>query len=319
MAKFDSTALLEMTERFARDGFLVLEGLISPDRVDEINAEVERVIAERPHEVVVDNKIDARRTYWADAAYRDTLRLKFNDLYLISDVVRGAVLDSDLVAVLNQVMGQPVGLCGSLNFYKGSTDHLHIDSLFMTPATEGHLVATWTALEDVSPDAGPVTYWPGSHRIPLYRFSDGSRHALREEMPAWLDYIKSEIADRGLEEHTFFAKKGDILIWHSDLVHSGSFIKDYQLTRRSLVCHYFSEEDLRNSACDIQPLNGAYWMRRLPHPVVVHPDVFTAGRSFPEQQYLARHPDVAQAVKDGVFDSGLTHYTACGYREGRGI
>ena len=35
----------------------------------------------------------------------------------------------------------------------------------MTTEPLGYLIAIWVALEDVTPDSGPVYYYPGSHRI----------------------------------------------------------------------------------------------------------------------------------------------------------
>ncbi len=319
MASFDLTKVDLLKAQFARDGFLVLPGYFSPQRVDELNAEVARLLAERPLDVVVDSRITAQRTWWADTPYRETQRFKFNDLYLLSAVVREIALDAPLTTLLGALLGESPVLCNSLNFRKGSSDHVHIDSLFMTPRTPGSLAATWTALEDVHPDAGPLTYFPGSHLIPLYHFSDGSRHAIRAEMPAWLDYIKSQLRERGIEEKVFLAKKGDVFIWHSDLVHAGSPIKDLRQTRTSLVCHYYGEADARALGGDLVPQHRGHWMRRLSQPVLVPPDVFLAGREFPEENYLQRYPDVKAAVQSGALASGWQHYETCGFKEGRGL
>jgi len=319
MANFDERQRASYREQFQRDGFVVLEGYFSSERVDALCAEVERLLAERPLEIVVDSRVTGQRAWWADTPYRDTLRFKFNDLYLMSDLVREIALDAPLSGLLAELLGEAPVLCNSLNFRKGSTDHVHIDSLFMTPRTPGALAATWTALEDVHPDAGPLTYFPGSHRLPLYRFSDGSRHAIRSEMPAWLDYITAQMRERGIEEKVFLAKKGDVFIWHSDLVHSGSPIRDLRRTRTSLVCHYYGEADARAMGSDLVAQHSGYWLRRLPQAVLVAPEVFAAGREFPEEQYLARYPDVKAAVDAGAFASGWAHYEACGFKEGRGI
>jgi phytanoyl-CoA hydroxylase len=305
--------------QFHRDGYLVLEGYFSPTRVDELNAEVQRLLRERPLEVVVDSRITAQRTWWADTPFRETERFKFNDLYLLSEVVREVALDAPLSALLAKLLAEPAVLCNSLNFRKGSSDHVHIDSLFMTPRTAGSLAATWTALEDVHPDAGPLTYFPRSHLIPLHTFSDGSRHAIRSEMPAWLEYITTQLRERGIEEKVFLAKKGDVFIWHSDLVHSGSPIKDLRRTRTSLVCHYYGEADARALGADLVPHHRGWWMRRLSQPVLVPPEVFQAGRTFPEANYLSRYPDVKAAVEAGALASGWQHYETCGFKEGRGL
>jgi hypothetical protein len=75
--------------------------------------------------------------------------------------------------------------------------------------------------------------------------------------PKFSHYQKREInvslKDLGLEKvlidkvfikNNDSIKKGDILIWHSALVHGGSLINDPNQTRKSFVCHYSTEQGL---------------------------------------------------------------------------
>jgi ectoine hydroxylase-related dioxygenase (phytanoyl-CoA dioxygenase family) len=309
----------EGPSQFERDGCTVLEGYFSQARIDRAARAVGRLLRERPHEVVVDCLQSGRRTFLAQATHPETRRFKFNDLYLVSEEVRGLALDPELSAVLEDLMGEPAVLCNSLNFEKGSSQPRHIDSLYMTPRTPHALVAAWIALEDVHPDAGPLVYYPGSHRIPLYVFNDGTHHASRDEIVDWFDYMDVQLRLRGLREKTFLARKGDVFIWHADLVHGGSPIKDARRTRSSLVCHYFGKTDCLDRGMDLVPMNRGYWMPRLRQPVRVEPEAFGPGCPFPEEGYLERHPDVREAVEAGLCPSGEHHYRSHGYREGRGV
>ena len=45
-----------------------------------------------------------------------------------------------------------------------------------------------------------------------------------------------------LKKETLLIKKGDVLIWHASLVHGGDPIINPELTRKSFVCHYSSQE-----------------------------------------------------------------------------
>lgn len=308
-----------LRESFEKDGFLFLPGFFSAARIDAARAAFTRLLEQQPFDVVVDNLTNGQRTFWAHAAGRDTRHFKFNDLYLVCPEMRGIALDPRLSSILNDLLGEKVVLCNSLNFEKGSGQPKHIDSLFMTPQTAHHLIATWTAFEDVHPDAGPLIYYPGSHTIPLYRFKDGSHHASNDEMPAWNAYIESQIKERGLEEKVFEAKKGDVFIWHSDLLHGGGAIKDHNRTRNSLVCHYYSEPDAQRLKLDLAAEGKGYWYRRLPQPVRPDPSLFKTGSAFPEKAYLARNPDVKAAVEAGSCRSGAAHYQEFGYQEGRSI
>ena len=230
--------------QFERDGFAVLEGYFTPSQVDRAASAIRRLLDEKANEVVVDSLQTGRRSFWAQAAFsRKSTHYKFNDLFLMSPEVRELALDPGLTATLEDLLGEPPVLCNSLNFEKGSSQPKHIDSLYMTPRTPHSLIATWIAFEDVHPDSGPLVYFPGSHRIPLYTFNDGTHHASREEIVDWFDYIDVQIRLRGIKEKTLLARKGDVFIWHSDLVHGGSPIRDMKRTRSSMVCHYFGKDD----------------------------------------------------------------------------
>jgi hypothetical protein len=53
-----------------------------------------------------------------------------------------------------------------------------------------------------------------------------------------LKRIHEMCAERGLKTERFMAKKGDVLIWHADLMHGGAKIEDPERTRKSLVAHF---------------------------------------------------------------------------------
>ena len=304
---------------FERDGFLVLPRFFAPDQIDGTAAALRRLLQEQADQVVVDNLRNGQRTFWADAVNRQTRAFKFNDLYLLSPEVRGLALGAELAGILAGLLGEAPVLCNSLNFERGSGQPRHIDSLYMTPRTPHALIAAWVAFEDVHPGAGPLSYFPGSHRIPLYTFNDGTHHAASGEMADWFDYIDVQLRLRGLREQHFLARKGDVFIWHADLVHGGSPITDPTRTRSSLVCHYFGESDCRERQMDLVPSHRGYWLRRPAQPVTVPPARFGPARPFPEASYLRRHPDVRSAIADGRQPSGEAHYRNFGYAEGRGL
>ena len=188
--------------------------------------------------------------------------LRLNDLFRQRPEVRAVALDSRVGAILQDLLGEPAVLCSSLTFEKGSQQTEHIDSLYITPPTPGKLVATWIALEDAHPGAGQLFYYPGSHKLPLYTFSDGSHHAVPAEMGEWMEYIHEQIEEAGLTRESFAAKKGDLFIWSADLVHGGSPITDPTRTRKSLVCHYFAHSDGLALGFECESEGESFWHRR---------------------------------------------------------
>ncbi len=132
--------------------------------------------------------------------------------------------------------------------HAGSQQRAHSDSIHMTTYPLGYLVASWLAFEDISPNSGPLDYYPGSHRLP-YLLSAEAGIAQREFKEKgygiyherYEPMIEEACRSAGLKRQVFHAKKGDILFWHANLVHGGTPRTNPKLSRKALVCHYFAE------------------------------------------------------------------------------
>ena len=136
----------------------------------------------------------------------------------------------------------------TLNFHRGSQQAPHADTIHFDSEPPGFMCGVWLALEDVHPDAGPLVYYPGSHRLPVLTFQDVGaqpRAGRRSAYPALYEpAIAARIADHGIVAERALLKKGQAFVWSANLVHGGSPVADPSRTRRSLVTHYYFE------ACD---------------------------------------------------------------------
>jgi len=248
-------------------GYLVLPGHFSRATIEAINAHVDEIWQDsrtRRRPTVADIFIGTpreRRTRLSDAPLEARgAPYKLNDLYLESDLVRGLVLEERLAGILAELLeGAPL-VCNTLNLEFGSQQRDHTDSLYMSGGMDLRLVASWIALENGSPDAGPLRYYPGSHRIPPYLFSTGKMDAVDAEMPAYTDYMARAIQQRGLSAQTFVPSIGDVFLWHSQLFHGGEAIRNPALTRRSLVTHYWRAQDIARLHGRVGP--GRYYLKR---------------------------------------------------------
>jgi len=250
--------------RFWQDhGYLVLPKFYREVELQQAEAALRDAWLRDDPNVVVDDLVTNRRCLLsALSAEERTHRFKTNDLYLVDDRVRQLALGERMAPILASLLGQTPVLCNSLSFDQGSAQTKHIDSLYMTPVTRGHLCAIWVALEDAAPEAGPLFYYPGSHKIPPFRFSNGSFHTVVEEMGTWHAHMDEHIATLGLSREVFCARAGDVFVWSADLLHGGSPIEDAQKTRKSVVFHYYSKPDVDVLGDKVVPINGAYWMQR---------------------------------------------------------
>lgn len=250
-------------------GYYILPRFYSEREIDNaLEAQLNAWHQSHPR-IVVDDLMTGERKLLANVSQTDRQnhRFKINDLYLELHAIRSLALNKHISPVLTQLLGDSPVLCNSLSFEQGSAQPDHVDSLYMTPQTDGHLIAIWVALEDCHADAGPLRYYPGSNAIPAFRFSNGSRHFVPTEMDAWESYIRSEIQQRDLVPVTFAANKGDVFIWSCNLLHGGSPINNPQLTRRSLVFHYYSHSDATRAGSNLRSDGGAFYLHRRHQPV----------------------------------------------------
>jgi ectoine hydroxylase-related dioxygenase (phytanoyl-CoA dioxygenase family) len=152
-------------------------------------------------------------------------------------------------------------ICSSLYFEKGSQQEKHFDTFFMAPLIRDRMLATWIALEDVTEENGPLFYYPGSHRIAPYRFENGRFNLNPSEKSDCYEYIDAELEKREIKREYFLAEKGDLFIWHAQLLHGGASIRDSDATRRSLVTHYFCRQDHDAAECE-EFSSGMFYLKR---------------------------------------------------------
>jgi phytanoyl-CoA hydroxylase len=267
-------------QQWDRDGYLILPRFFNDDIVDSINVLVDSLKdpQTRPPGLAKRLVVDLLTGPLADQRLRlaqvpaDALvgPVKFNDLYLESDIVRGCSLHPRLVPILTELLDGEPAICNSLNFIQGSQQTGHIDTWFMPPPVANKMVITSICLEDVHPDAGPLFYWPGSQQIPPYMFWAGRIKAINAELPKCMDYVNGAVKERGLTRQTFLGRKGDVFIWAAQLLHGGTPINDITRTRRSLVVHYWRAQDLPSyklGRCG----PGAYYIGRDHQPIPSSP------------------------------------------------
>lgn len=236
--------LREALERWRREGYLLLEGGADGALVDAYRADLQRLLSERtPHEVLVNCESHGIAPICElEAADLEQPALRVLDFHNASTAGKKLALAEGVVSFLGHVFRDEVVAMQTLTFLRGSQQLPHQDYAFVVARIPSHLAGAWIALEDVHVDAGPVAYYPGSHRIPKFDFGNGiffNEHSSRAE-PEFAAHIEAESRKRGLSPKTLLVKKGDVLLWHCALAHRGTKVRDPSHTRLSLVVHYSS-------------------------------------------------------------------------------
>jgi phytanoyl-CoA hydroxylase len=222
LAPIHQSALLD----WSKNGYAILPAFFSSNEVEFINNEI-------------DNLLKNKKLKWK---YKNKLMFSVNK----SALLRSTANKKTLTDILSLLLGKKANLFQSINFYQGSQQAAHSDIVHMTTFPQGYLIACWIALEDVGSEQGPLFYYPESHKLP-YFLNDAYAHGGNDFFigkNAYKNYetaLEKQILEKGLEKKTFIAQKGDVLIWHANLLHGGSPIANKNLTRKSMVMHYFAE------------------------------------------------------------------------------
>ena len=232
-----SAALGKEIAKFMADGYLVLPKAVDPKLVDGIAAMMTRAFERGDNRLRYQGGGDEVLAFKGKTEPRGK---RIIEAHAVIDEVRDAFTSPSIIEFLEAIFDEPVVLAQSLMFQLGSEQPLHRDTTFVRFRKPLSMVGCWIALEDVRPGSGELSYVVGSHRLPDFPYSNGKKDGVEvpnDELQESLRWVVEESERRGLKKEIFRPRKGDALIWHSDLAHGGSPITDPQLTRQSLVGH----------------------------------------------------------------------------------
>jgi len=168
--------------------------------------------------------------------------------YMFVNEIKDIALDKRLSSVMEELIGEPMGVHLNLTGWVSTERDWHQDEYLNPPCVNGWYISVWIALDDISPDSGPFEYVPGSHKWDLVRRNKVLEFLKPKERisNAWPKFserfltklFNDKVTEKGLETKQFIAKKGDVLFWHSRLMHRGTKPNNPSLLRKSLICHY---------------------------------------------------------------------------------
>lgn len=210
-------------------GYMIFPEMF-PDVAAQVNADMEKILREGS----------------LDFDYTES---RIMNSWRQSETVRRIVHDERLKKIMSFTLGKKVIPFQTLNFFRGSEQHTHSDFFHMTTEPKGFLIAAWIALEDIGEGQGALHYYPGSHKLPYVLGEDfeHSSNAWKVGDDLYGNFekkIDEEIQQHQLKKEVFHAKKGDVLLWHANLLHGGEEVTIPDSTRKSLVIHYFCEGEV---------------------------------------------------------------------------
>ncbi|WP_397459090.1 phytanoyl-CoA dioxygenase family protein [Pseudomonas asplenii] len=258
-------------EQFQRDGFLVVEGVLSVDEVAALQHDFDQWVEEsRRHEQGWGATVDGRARFDLEGDHRPdhpSLR-RVSSPTEISPVYERVALHSRMAAISAQLIG-----AGGTRFHHSKINSKlphtatqvkwHQDFLF-TPHSNDDLVTALLMVSEVTPENGPLNVIPGSHKGPLWSHWQDQR-------------FTGSVDDSVVEEHcrqpvACYGPAGSVCFMHTRLLHASS-PNETELPRTLFISVYAAEDALPLGE---NPLPSAHagllvageesgWVRSTPH------------------------------------------------------
>ncbi|MFM0689223.1 phytanoyl-CoA dioxygenase family protein [Paraburkholderia strydomiana] len=274
---------------------------------------------------------------WTETGYQDGHGLRIKDAWKFNDHVKRIASNRRVLEILSTLFGRQAFPFQTLNFPVGTQQHYHTDSVHFSSVPERFMCGVWTALEDIGEEAGPLVYYPGSHKWPIFT-NEHIGHCAAENSGKITQHIfepiwQSLVEMHGMKPQTFTPRKGQALIWLANLLHGGMKQTDPTLTRWSQVTHYFFEDCAYYQPMQSDPFYGhikfldvrnALNGERVPNSYIgnqIPQDFIEASGSrfknrlpegFDAELYFLANPDVRISG-----ERAEDHYLTYGRREGR--
>ena len=244
----------EQRRQFEEKGYVIIDDPAPPDWIDPVLSDMEPMYRKEPPggelEMVEDGVVFNRHPKKGGERYWHRIR----NAWRVSDNVRRLALAPRVLEVISELHGgHPVKASQTLNFAVGTQQPAHSDSFEFQPDPPGLMCGVWVALEDMDMENGPLFYHPGSQRLPLPSWDrihevlgteidradfDDDAAFIAARRRAQRQYF-TKLAEEGSEPEHATIRKGQALVWASNLLHGGSFQEDKSRTRHSQVMHYF--------------------------------------------------------------------------------
>jgi hypothetical protein len=155
--------------------------------------------------------------------------------------IRQIALAPRVLRILRQLYGREPLPFQTLNFPIGTEQKVHSDVIHFNCDPPTYMCGVWVALEDIDLGNGALIYYPGSHRLPVVTMEDVAPGPGGEHYPLYEAYMERLVQEKKLTPARAILKKGQALIWASNLLHGGGAHIDKSRTRHSQVTHYYFE------------------------------------------------------------------------------
>ena len=242
----------EQRATFERDGFVVVEGFVDDETVEELRARFEPLFAGsyetgiRPDEVNwVPGRDPEDRTRQICNGWKADPRIAAQVLSARTGRLAAELMGWDGVRLVqDNVIWKPPGV-KSLG--------MHQDGSYLDYLVPPEMITCWITLDDTSAEAGTITYAAGSHRWPRSPENRGEFHAPAD----WLAPVeRSRPREEELRLVPLVVPAGSAAFHHFNTFH-GSRPNTGAVQRRAVISHLV-RSDTRFHAEHVDPVYSRY-------------------------------------------------------------
>ncbi|TXH67780.1 MAG: phytanoyl-CoA dioxygenase [Thiothrix sp.] len=218
--------------------------MLSTQQINKFNEDGYLIFDTQIPELILDSISERLQPYWGHdgkkfegVPYADFNRIQ--DGWRVDKDIKTIATFPAILAVLKDLYGRQPKPFQTLNFYKGTEQKIHSDSIHFNSEPFGLMCGVWVAFEDISMEQGPLLYYPGSQKLPEMNFEQMGLEPDYKNYPQYEAYLEQLIVDQALQPSYGVMKKGQAVIWAANLLHGGSKQTNKALTRQSQVTHYY--------------------------------------------------------------------------------
>lgn len=239
-----SSTLLDAAQcaQFAEQGYLVLPEAFTAAEVERMRGEADRILELVINSSLVLGRTSGRLDLAQDEAGRQMVRKiqPINDLSLYLSQVAA---DERLIGPMRQLMGdEPVLMEEKLNYKEPlpeplaglqpgrAATHFPVHSDWAYYKSQNYpqsIISSAVAMDDSTPESGPLRVWPGSH----------AAHLEHERLPDRDLQVRADLIDlQGGED--VLAPAGSVMLFHVLLVHSSRSNRSGRPRRLMIYSHF---------------------------------------------------------------------------------
>jgi phytanoyl-CoA hydroxylase len=252
-----------MLRKWCEDGYVVVPGLVGTELIDAFVREIDDVWERRtPIAGLAVSDVILDEGYRVHVPHGDLVQLdpeqrrrikevsnwRIGEYHLYSQAARRIFDHPGIRRIASTIFARRGEPRYSLMFSKGTEQGLHQDTCVFHIFPRNFMMGVWIACEDITHESGPLEYYPGSNRTPLFaEFSNYPQTNRRTSDPEQSKRYDEHVVNlaKSFQKHELLIKKGDVMFWHPMLIHGGCPRLDRLATRKSYVLHVIAE------GCDV--------------------------------------------------------------------